>query len=126
MPTQHATAIVFLTHVWHEAVGRRFERLRRETASIAECHVLLDARAPAVEEGWRRFLGGIGAADALVPFTASQVSADLGFPFFGLRDVLSNAHFPMLWFARTRPQYAHVWQVEYDVEYRGRWSEFFP
>lgn len=119
------TAIVFLTHVWHEAVGRRFERLRRETASTAECHVLLDSRAPGVEEGWRHFLAGVGASAALVPFTPAQVSADLGLRFFGLRDVLSNSHLPMLWFARTRKQYDYVWQVEYDAEYRGRWGDFF-
>lgn len=117
-------ALVFLTHVWHESVGRRFERLRREAGSLAECHVLLDDRAPAAVEGWRNFLSGIRAAETLVPFSPRELPGQLGFPFFGIRGIWSNPHFPLMAFARTRPQYDFFWQVEYDVEYRGRWGDF--
>ena len=51
MATSRRTAIVFLTHVWHEAVARRFERLRRESAAHADCFVLLDAQGE-LQERW--------------------------------------------------------------------------
>lgn len=117
-------ALVFLTHVWHDTVGRRFARLRREAGVLADCFVLVDDRDPGVVRAWQSHLEATGATGALVPFCARELPAQTGIPFFGLRGVWSNAHLPLAWFARSRPQYGAFWQVEYDVELRGNWGAF--
>ena len=58
-------------------------------------------------------------------FAADRIAAELGFRHFGMQRLGANTHFPLLGFARSNPQYEHLWQVEFDVEYRGSWSDFF-
>jgi hypothetical protein len=121
---RHDTCIVFLSHFWDESVGRRFERLRRESAEHADCFLVLqDDDAQAVER-WKAHLASIGAADCLFTFNSVELPKRLGIPYFGSQRVMTNTHFPMLLFAREHPGYAYHWQVEGDVEYRGNWGEF--
>lgn len=123
-PAQRDTAIVFLAHVWSESVAKRFERLRRETAPLAECFLLLQDDGGDVVRNWRGYLATIGAPDALVTFNDLTLPAELGHRYFGMQRVMANTHFPLLQFARSR-RYAYYWQVEFDVEYRGSWHDFF-
>jgi len=120
----HDTAIVFLTHAWSEAIALRFERLWRETSPTADCFLLLQDDDAQVLSLWQATLKKIGADDSLFRFTAAELPQQLGLRYFGMRQVLSNAHFPLMHFARSHP-HAYYWQVEYDVEYRGSWSKFF-
>ena len=118
------TAIVFLTHAWTPAVARRFERLWRETSSFADCYLLLQDDDAEVLSLWQSTLQDFGATGAMFRFSSATLPTQLGLRYFGLRDVLSNAHFPLMLFARAHP-HTHYWQVEHDVEYRGPWHEFF-
>src|SRR3569832_1347600 len=119
------TAIIFLTHVWHEVVARRFERLRRETQGLADCYVVLQDDKGELAPTWQAWLASIGAQDARFAFNAETLPAQLGFRYFGLQRIMGNAHFPLLLFARSKPQYSRFWQIEFDVEWRGVWREFF-
>ena len=118
-------SIVFLTHFWDGAVARRFERLRRESAAHADCFLLLQDDDPNVVARWMEFLAAIGATNAIFTFNSVELPRRLGLPYFGSLRVMTNTQFPLLLFAREHPGYAHYWQVEGDVEYRGRWGDFF-
>src|SRR5437763_1291311 len=118
------TAIVFLTHLWSNAVARRFERLWRESTPAADCFLVLQDDDVQVLAAWQAYLASIGASRALFRFSAAQLPDRLGLRYFGMRQIMGNAHFPMLLFAQSH-RYAFYWQVEGDVEYRGPWNEFF-
>ena len=117
------TAVVFLAHQWSEAIGQRFLRLRRELGTFADCFVLLhDDHGPVLEQ-WTSFLQAKDAPAALFAFDDQQLPAQLGWGYFGRTRILSNTHFPLMWFARGKP-YQTCWQVESDVDYRGNWLSF--
>lgn len=118
-----ATAVVFLTHQFSPAIARRFERLWRETAGEADCHVLLHDDGGPVRAGWTAYLQALGASHALQPFQPDELAASLGITLFGGKGLLGNVHLPLLRFARSAP-YARFWQIESDVEYRGSWRDF--
>jgi hypothetical protein len=117
--------IVFLTHFWDESVARRFERLKRESASHADCFLVLQDDDAAVVAQWKTFLGSMGAPGAVFTFNSVELPRRLGIPYFGSQRVMTNTHFPLLLFAREHPAYAHYWQIEGDAELRGPWGEFF-
>lgn len=119
-----STAVVFLTHVWADVVASRFERLWRETQGVVDCFAVVQADDPAVAARWQTFLASIGAQSAYSSFNSQQLPAQLGLRYFGMRQVWSNTHFPLLHFSRTH-RYEHYWQVEFDAEYRGSWRSFF-
>ncbi len=116
-------AVVFLAHRWSDSIGQRFARLRREVAPVADAFVVLHDDQGPVIESWRLFLEGIGAPDTLVPFRPDDLPVRLGYAFFSERKIMSNTHFPLLQFCRSRT-YRHYWQIESDVEYRGNWLDF--
>jgi hypothetical protein len=117
--------IVFLTHFWDGAVACRFERLWRESAPHADCFLLLQDDDPQIVALWKKRLESLGAADAMFTFNSAELPQQLGLRYFGPERVMSNTHFPLLLFKRSHPGYAYYWQVEGDVDYRGRWGNFF-
>jgi hypothetical protein len=119
------TCVVFLTHIWDGGVARRFERLWRESAPHARCFLLLQDDDPRIVDLWKARLESLGAADAMMTFNSTELPARLGLRYFGAQRILANTHFPLLLFRRSQPDYAYYWQVEGDVEYRGRWGDFF-
>lgn len=121
----HPTAIVFLTHLWDEVLARRFERLRRESAPHADCYLLLQDDDAEVVARWKAHLDAIGAWDRVLTFNSADLPRRLGLRYFGVQRIMSSTHFPLLLFKRTHPRYDYYWQVEGDVEYRGRWGDFF-
>ncbi|HVZ43439.1 MAG TPA: hypothetical protein VHA82_06470 [Ramlibacter sp.] len=118
-----ASAVLYLTHRFSRSLAARFERLRREAAGHADCFVLLHDDGGEVTRAWRDFLGLRGALDALHLFTPESVRRELGVTLFDT-GFLGSVHLPLLRFAHERP-YAHYWQVEGDVEYRGDWGGLF-
>src|SRR3954469_11290276 len=122
---EHKSCIIFLTHFWDESVAHRFERLRRESAPHADCFLVLQDDDPQVVAQWKALLDTLGAADAMFTFNSIELPRRLGNQYFGSQRVMTNTHFPLLLFAREHPDYAYYWQVEGDVEYRGRWGDFF-
>jgi hypothetical protein len=118
------TAIVFLAHTWSEALARRFERLRRETSPDFDCFALIQDDDENVLAQWQSSLKAMGAERALFRFSAATLATQLDLRYFGMRQVLSNTHFPLLLFSRSH-RYSYYWQVEYDVELRGSWRDFF-
>jgi hypothetical protein len=114
---------LFLAHQWSEAIGQRFLRLRREIGPSADCFVRLHDHRLDVLQRWTDFVHAIGAPEALVPFDAGELPAQLGLCYFSDRRIMGNTHFPLLQFARSAA-YRYYWQVESDVEYRGNWLSF--
>src|SRR3954471_17596380 len=119
------TCIVFLTHVWDAGVARRFERLKSESAPHADCFLLLQDDDSRIVDIWKTRLESIGATDAMLTFNSADLPRRLGLRYFGAQRILANTHFPLLMFRRSHPDYAYYWQLEGDVEYRGRWGDFF-
>ena len=75
-----ATAVVFLTHQFSPAIARRFERLWRETAGEADCHVLLHDDAMDLVAGgnaWQRWLEAAGAADRVDAARGPRFSSNI-------------------------------------------------
>lgn len=122
---QRDTCIVFLTHLWDEVLARRFDRLRSESAPHADCFLLLQDDDERVVAQWKAHLQATGASDAVFTFNSIDLPRRLGIRYFGSQRVLGNTHFPLLLFSREHARYQYYWQVEGDVEYRGRWGEFF-
>lgn len=118
-------AILFLTHKWSRPIALRFARLWREMAGYTDCFLLLQDDGGEVRQRWARFLKKLGATGAMILFKADGLESALGYKSNSSRGLLpGSVHFPLLAVGRAT-HYRHYWLVEYDVEYRGKWSEFF-
>lgn len=118
------TAVVFVSHVLHESVFDRFEKLARESAH--DVFFAYDATSASTGELQRvRETAGERART----FVASQV-LDVDYPDPWTEQnrrvlVPGNTDLLYLYFARLEPAYSRYWFVEYDVAYTGHWSELF-
>lgn len=119
-------AVLFTTHVLHEAVAARFRKLTREAPGGHDVFLAFDATGTSVEERRRaRALAG----ERLQAFRAPEVLgvdypdpwADRSRP--GL--VPGNLDLLYLDLARTWSGYRHYWILEYDVAFTGDWSTLF-
>jgi hypothetical protein len=127
MPTspRSTIAVLFLTHVWSRNIGERYARLRRELTGHADCLVLLQDGNLDVRSAWEEFLAALDASSDLRTYDPAKLEQRLGFAYLQPeRIVPGSAHFPLLDFSLDE-DYAYYWIVEYDVEYRGDWRDFF-
>lgn len=119
------TALLFMTHQWSNAIGKRFLRLLRESGRKFSVHLLLDRTAPDVVDSWRGFLISANSPVEVHTFSAIDLERSLGYqcrePH---RLVPGSTHYPVINFAK-RKQYRYYWLVESDVELYGDWSKFF-
>ncbi len=120
----NSIAVGFLTHQFNESISHRFARLHAQLAGYADCFVRLQDDGGPVIAAWKKFLNQKGLAHALMPFVPAELPRQLGYAFYGDREILGNTHFPMLAFARSAQSYQWFWQIESDVEYRGNWRDF--
>jgi hypothetical protein len=115
------TAVLLLTHVWTRVVRAKLERLRREIGDAAEVIALLQSS----EETRRKIARKPDPGRATVLFDPAVLPKFLGFPFFrGSSIVPGSAHYPLLAFARARPEFTRFFVIEHDVEFSGNWGEF--
>jgi hypothetical protein len=115
------TAVVFLAHSWTDTHRRRFERLSRETAGVADCYVLYQT-AEQANAGHER--GPLEAVPRgrIHTFGARDLPLRLGYPYLTRRGVIPGCpHYALIDFARTH-RYARYISVEHDVEFTGDWS----
>ena len=54
----------------------------------------------------------------------TNILYDLGYMPVGDTIITGNAHFPVLMFVLTHPDYDYYWTIEDDVAYAGEWKEF--
>lgn len=115
------TAVLLLSHTWTRLVRAKLERLRREIGEAAEVIALLQSS----EETRRKYIAKPVPGRGTVLFEPAALPGFLGFPFFqGSSIVPGSAHYPLLAFARTRPDIARFFVIEQDVEFSGNWGDF--
>jgi len=118
-------AILFLTHKWSKPAAMRFARLWREMSGSVDCFLFLQDDGGEVQQQWKHFLQSLGASRSLILFKAETLEDVLGYTCFSSRGLQpGSVHFPLLAVGR-HTHYRHYWLIEYDVEYRGLWSDFF-
>jgi Protein of unknown function (DUF3405) len=116
-------ALLWITHVWDDALEREFERVAALTGpDMPEVWLLLDARTP----------GAAALATRYPRVHIFEEEALLAGPYprmggaapgqRGLNGIWAHCHYPVLDFHRRHPTYAHYWVVEYDVRYTGAWE----
>lgn len=111
----HRPAFLFLTHRRDEHVLAAFGHLARAAARHGPVHFLYHDR-------------GDGAA--LPPHLPASTFRDddlaaLGVATFGDSLLPGNTHLPVLHFARSHPDFTHLWVIEYDVRFSGDWDVLF-
>ncbi len=115
-------AIVFVTHIESEPVHKHFLRLK------AEIQGLLDVFLCVHEPAWRAAeplpadfrLSASDAGDTLPTRHAAMMQRGRGI----LPGYTDLAYMPAL-LSQRLSAYAHIWVMEYDVDYAGPWDEFF-
>lgn len=125
-PGSGRTAVVFLTHMWHEHVRSRYRRLADAMPPDHELVVafdVTDADPDDVAAARRTVDGG------LYRFRFRDLSTS-GYPrpWAGDNDsrlVPGNVDLLLLHLHRTGRRYDRYWVVEYDVEFTGAWRDFF-
>lgn len=107
---------LFTSHQVSPTILRAFRRLREEAPPWLDVRFLmhLPAGTPPAPD-----IIGVSDADLRRLGYPSKLPGGL------VRIVPGNADLLLLWFARTFPAYERYWTVEYDVDFSGRWADFF-
>jgi hypothetical protein len=114
-----AQAIVFLTHIESQEINNHFDRLKAQTSHLADVYLCFH----------RPIDRGVAVGDFLVTaadeqsfvFRYAEKLRNGGTIWPGFSDL---AYMPALSGARLAG-YSHIWLLEYDVDYSGRWDAFF-
>lgn len=125
-PDPAGTAVVFLTHTWHEHVRSRYRRLAEALPPDHDLILAFDDTDADPEEAAAAARVGSGE---LHRFRFPDLS-DAGYPQPWAGDnesrlVPGNIGLLLLHLHRTGRPYRRYWLIEYDVEYTGRWRGFF-
>ncbi len=112
--------MLFLSHRTDTPTLRAFDQLQAGSPDPHRCIFLHDADALGM------------APDALADRPSAgfhtEELAQLGYPMIGSRLIPGHAHFPVLDWLLKHPDASnveHVWLIEHDVRYAGRWNDFF-
>jgi hypothetical protein len=106
------SALLYQTHLWSSEIEAQFDQLT--SLDEISAWLLLDSRTP--------------TADMLVRRYARSYVFDLDrlfrlpYPRIKTPGLIGHAHFPILEFYLSHPDYDHYWFVEYDVRYTGDWN----
>lgn len=124
--TEGSTLVVFLTHVLHDHIVRRYEHLAEGLPADHDLCLAVDAEAASREtiaEAERI------AGENLYLFRFEDLRvADYPRPWAGensTRLVPGNSDLLFLHLHRTHGAYSKYWLVEHDVAYTGDWGPFF-
>jgi hypothetical protein len=112
------TAVLWATHVWAPEVEAALEALlQMRNLPDIDVWLLLDAITP-----------GTNAITARYKrhhlFDKARLF-NLPYPRIPGRGLIFHAHFSLLDFYNSHPEYDYFWVIEYDVRYTGKWDEFF-
>ncbi|NTV98899.1 MAG: hypothetical protein HGA70_07035 [Chlorobiaceae bacterium] len=118
-------AILFMTHKWSNGIASRFTRLWAEMSQTVKCFLLVQDGDAAMLKKWEGHLKSIGAGSALVIFNPGKLESGLGYRCLTEKGLVpGSAHYPVIAFSLLTA-YKYYWLIEYDVEYRGFWPDFF-
>jgi hypothetical protein len=110
-------AVLYLAHAWSPIHTLRFQRLQRQTESIADCYVLYQSATTEPPDDPRN-----AARDAIHVFQAPELPRRLGYRYLTQDGLVPGcAHFPLIDFSKSYP-YRHYWLIEGDVEFSGNWA----
>lgn len=110
------TAVIFQSHIWSAIHALRYERLRSDLGSRADCYLMFDGSA---DEDTRAAVSEYAEARL---FKAADLQKSLGYSFFSERGLVPGSqHFPLLEFSR-QTDYTRYWLIECDVEFSGNWA----
>ena len=111
------SAVLFLTHNWTSVHTLRFQRLRRQTAGIADCYVLYQSATDEAPDAARRVSEG-----AIHVFQPSELPNRLGYAYLTPAGIVPGCtHYPLIDFFKCH-SYRHYWLIEGDVEFSGDWA----
>jgi len=109
-----AVAILFLTHQSTRSIMDEFRRISGSSMDIATSYILLHTHNKS------RY----GKKNGVIRFTYGDLSK-LGYTSMAASIIPGSAHFPLLYFFLTHPQFKYYWVVEHDVRFSGDWRMFF-
>ena len=114
-------AVLLLTHIESPAIGRHFERLRRETAGLIDAFFCLHQLSPTRPRLKTDQIVTTAAGARLLPQRHAE-RLNRGLPY-------NEGYADLIWIAAclhlSLAQYEYLWMVEYDVDFAGDWSCFF-
>lgn len=112
------TAVLWVTHVWSPEIQAEFENLRAlQGRDGMDVWLLLDAKTPGAQSVARGY--------ARCQLFEWDALFRLPYPHVGALGHIGHAHFPLLAFYLSHPDYDRYWAIEYDVRYTGKWEDFF-
>ena len=112
------TAILYETHLWNTDIENEFQQI--SNIDYFDSWLLLDSRTPQLDTI------RMGVQHCYV-FDVNQLF-NLPYPRLAVCPnslPFGHAHFPVLSFYLTHPEYEDYWFIEYDVRYSGNWRNFF-
>jgi len=119
------TVILFISHIYSDAVVDKFLKIRKSTANDFDSFALIDASNKFTHELWKKQLEQEDSANALIPFFPDELEKILGYKYFIKDSIIPGcAHYPLLFFWKQF-EYLNYWVIEYDVDYTGDWSNLF-
>jgi hypothetical protein len=111
-------AVLWITHVWSPELETAFKALLHlRNAPNTDVWLLLDEITPdanAVAARYKRH-----------HFFSESRLFNLSYPRILGRGLIYQAHFQILDFYLTHPEYDYFWVIEYDVRFTGVWGQFF-
>jgi hypothetical protein len=119
-------AILWITHLWSPELEAAFEdllRMRNSSDHDVDVWLLLDASTPGANTLTARYKRHhLFDETRLFNLPYARIP---GRPRIPGRSLLHHAHFPLLDFYHSHPEYDYFWAIEYDVRYTGQWNQFF-
>jgi hypothetical protein len=110
------TVVIFFGHDVSRTSRNAFRRLRATAGRRVTVRWLLDqASGPEIPPEFR---------DEILTFDSRQF-ANWGYGTFGRTMLPGHCHFPLLHLYEQHPGIQHLWLVEYDVRFTGKWKVLF-
>jgi len=115
-PGLSGTVVIFFGHDVSRTSRNAYRRLRASAGPAVTVKWLLDlASRPEIPDEF--------AADIIT--CNSLEFASWGLRTFGPTMLPGHCHFPLLWLHERNPDITHLWLVEYDVRFTGKWRTLF-
>jgi hypothetical protein len=120
-------AILYLSHVVNGTQWRAYKKLTRECAGLADVYYVANLSSEAVPPELKDTFPITPSRRAALrhPSREGSVGWFMDTSPSHTRDIKSGFDQALLAFRLLKPDYDYYWILEYDVEFSGRWSEFF-
>lgn len=118
-PMTCRSALLWMTHIWNEDIKEEFEKLTRmEWAACPDVWLVAGSIIPVVTDLCRVY-------ERCFIIDDSTILSRLPYPSIDTQRIIYNAHFPLLDFFLSHPEYDFFWFIEFDVRYTGDWESLF-